>query len=235
MPTWNTFTSSSVWKKSIRFDNVFFETFSDYPRRRIPIWTRSHCNSRNPPALLPFGVAPPGRPGRYDSRGVVAGTDRYLHTLAVGNGVSSLWAVFAGLCMSPIGRLTFEGIPPQIAGPTAWQKLFMRSFNGTVGILLAVVLIDQGAWWGLDFVRDAIVQGQGSARADVPGIRDYLVRHGGAPPAAAMQAQGDLGLLGQPARAGHWLPHRIALLRLLERGGADRLVLHQPAEGAQHH
>jgi hypothetical protein len=104
-------------------------------------------------------------------------------------GVSSLWAVFAGLCLSPIGQLTFEGIPPEIAGPTAGFKFFMRSFNGTVGILLAGVLIDQGAWWGLDFVRDAIVQGQGAVQADVPGIQDYLVRHGSTPAEAVAQAQ----------------------------------------------
>jgi hypothetical protein len=73
------------------------------------------------------------------------------------------------------------------------MKFFMRSFNGTVGILLAGVLIDQGAWWGLDFVRDAIVQGQGAVQADVPGIRDYLARQGSTPEAAAAQAEAVLG------------------------------------------
>jgi hypothetical protein len=108
-------------------------------------------------------------------------------------GVSSLWAVFAGMCMSPVAQLTFEGQPPKMAAATGAMKFFMRSFNGTVGILLAGVLIDQGAWWGLDFVRDAIVQGQGAVQADVPGIRDHLVRHGSAPPAARTQAQAVLG------------------------------------------
>jgi DHA2 family lincomycin resistance protein-like MFS transporter len=108
-------------------------------------------------------------------------------------GVSSLWAVFAGMGMSPIAQLTFEGQPPALAGATGAMKFFMRSFNGTVGILLAGVLIDQGAWWGLDFVRDAIVQGQGAVQADVPGIRDHLVRHGSTPAEAVAQGEAVLG------------------------------------------
>jgi DHA2 family multidrug resistance protein len=108
-------------------------------------------------------------------------------------GVTSLWAVFAGLCMSPVSQLTFEGQPAEAAGATGGMKFFMRSFNGTVGILLAGVLIDQGAWWGLDFVRDAIVQGQGAVQADVPGIRDHLVRHGSTPAEAVVQGQAILG------------------------------------------
>lgn len=108
-------------------------------------------------------------------------------------GASSLWAVFAGMPMSPIAQLTFEGQPPALAGATGAMKFFMRSFNGTVGILLAGVLIDQGAWWGLDFVRDAIVQGQGAVQADVPGIRDHLVRHGSTPAEAVAQGEAVLG------------------------------------------
>jgi DHA2 family multidrug resistance protein len=108
-------------------------------------------------------------------------------------GVSSLWAVFAGLCMSPVSQLTFEGQPPAAAGATGGMKFFMRSFNGTVGILLAGVLTEQGAWWGLDFVRDAIVQGQGAVQADVPGIRDHLVRHGSTPAEAVAQGEAILG------------------------------------------
>jgi hypothetical protein len=73
------------------------------------------------------------------------------------------------------------------------MKFFMRSFNGTVGILLAGVLIEQGAWWGLDFVRDAIVQGQGGVQADVPGIRDHLVRQGSTPAEAVAQSDAILG------------------------------------------
>jgi hypothetical protein len=104
-------------------------------------------------------------------------------------GVSSLWAVFAGMCMSPVAQLTFEGQPPQAAGATGGMKFFMRSFNGTVGILLAGVLIDQGAWWGLEFVRDSVREGQGAVQVDSPAIRDHLERHGSAPSAAAAQSQ----------------------------------------------
>jgi MFS family permease len=108
-------------------------------------------------------------------------------------GVSSLWAVFAGMCMSPIAQLTFEGQAPAKAGATGAMKFFMRSFNGTVGILLAGILIDRGAWWGLDFVRDAIVQGQGAVQADLPSIHDHLVRHGSTPAEAVAQAEAILG------------------------------------------
>jgi DHA2 family lincomycin resistance protein-like MFS transporter len=108
-------------------------------------------------------------------------------------GVSALWAVFAGMCMSPVAQLTFEGQPPAMAAATGAMKFFMRSFNGTVGILLAGVLIDRGTWWGLDFVRDAIVQGQGAVQADVPGIRDHLVRHGSTPAEAVAQGEAVLG------------------------------------------
>jgi DHA2 family lincomycin resistance protein-like MFS transporter len=108
-------------------------------------------------------------------------------------GVTSLWGVFAGVCMSPIAQLTFEGQPPAMAGATGAMKFFMRSFNGTVGILLASVLIDQGTWWGLDFVRDSVVQGQGAVQADVPAIRDHLVRHGSTPAEAVAQGEAVLG------------------------------------------
>jgi DHA2 family multidrug resistance protein len=108
-------------------------------------------------------------------------------------GVTSLWAVFAGMCMSPVSQLTFEGQSPEAAGATGGMKFFMRSFNGTVGILLAGVLIDQGAWWGLEFVRDSVVQGQGAVQADVPAIRDHLVRNGSTPAEAASQAEAVLG------------------------------------------
>jgi hypothetical protein len=104
-------------------------------------------------------------------------------------GVSSLWAVFAGMCMSPVAQLTFEGQPANAAGATGGMKFFMRSFNGTVGILLAGVLIDQGAWWGLEFVRDSVRQGQGAVQVDLPAIRDHLARQGSAPEDAAAQSE----------------------------------------------
>ena len=108
-------------------------------------------------------------------------------------GVSSLRAFFVGLCMSPIAQLTFEGQPAAAAGATGAMKFFMRTFNGTAGILLAGVLLDQGAWWGLEFVRDGIVTGQGAVQADMPFLRDHLERQGSAPATAAAQADAVLG------------------------------------------
>jgi DHA2 family multidrug resistance protein len=108
-------------------------------------------------------------------------------------GVSSLWAVFAGMCLAPIAQLTFEGQPPALAGATGAMKFFMRSFNGTVGILLAGVLIDQGAWRGLEFVRASVVPGQGPVQVDVPALRDHLERRGSTPAAAAAQGEAVLG------------------------------------------
>jgi DHA2 family multidrug resistance protein len=107
--------------------------------------------------------------------------------------VTSVWAVFTGLCMSPVSQLTFEGQPAQAAGATGGMKFFMRSFNGTVGVLLIGVVIDQGAWWGRDFVRDSIVQGQGAVQTDVPAIRDHLIRHGATPAESVVQAEAVLG------------------------------------------
>jgi DHA2 family lincomycin resistance protein-like MFS transporter len=108
-------------------------------------------------------------------------------------GVSSLWAVFAGMCLSPIAQLAFEGQPPPVAGATGPMKFFMRTFNGTIGILLAGVLIGQGVWQGLDFVRTSMDQGQGAVQIYMPAIQDHLVRHGSTPGEAAAQAQAVLG------------------------------------------
>ncbi len=108
-------------------------------------------------------------------------------------GVSSLRAFFAGLCMSPIAQLTFEGQPAAAAGATGAMKFFMRTFGGSVGILLAGILLDQGAWWGLEFVRDGTVQGQGAVQADMPLIRDHLARQGSAPAETAAQADAVIG------------------------------------------
>jgi len=144
--------------------------------------------------------------------------------------VSSLWALFAGLAMSPIAQLTFEGQPPALAGATGAMKFFMRSFNGTVGILLAGVLIDQGAWWGLDFVRDAIVQGQGAVQADEPGIRDHLIRQGSTPAEAVARSEAVYGAVGRRPCPGNRLSIRLPLLRLAERGGTRLLMLHPSEE-----
>ena len=105
-------------------------------------------------------------------------------------GVSSLWAIFAGLCMSPVSQLTFEGQAPEAAGATGGMKFFMRSFNGTVGILLAGVLIDQGLPGGVwDSSAMASCRDRGPFRSDVPDIRDHLFCHGKRMSVAVTQAQ----------------------------------------------
>ena len=108
-------------------------------------------------------------------------------------GMTCLWALFAGLCMAPLAQLIFEGQPPQVSADTGGMKFFMRSFGGTLGILLAGILIDHGSWWGLDFVRTSIVPGQGALQADLPALQDYLLRHGSTPTEAAAQAHAVLG------------------------------------------
>src|SRR5262249_28919508 len=90
-------------------------------------------------------------------------------------------------------QLIFEGQTPKLAGATGAMKFFMRSFGGTLGILLAGIVIDRGAWWGLEFVRDAVVQGKGAVQADSPGIRDHLARRGSSPEAAAAAGHAVLG------------------------------------------
>jgi MFS family permease len=108
-------------------------------------------------------------------------------------GVSAVWGVFAGMCLPPIAVLTFEGQQPQEAATTGAMKFLMRALGGTVGILVAGIVIDRGAAWGLDFVRDSITHGQGALQVAQIGIRDHMARQGSAPPAAAEQADAVLG------------------------------------------
>jgi MFS family permease len=107
--------------------------------------------------------------------------------------LSSLWAVFAGLCLPAIGRLVYEGQHPDAARTTGAMKFFMRAFGGTAGVLIAGVILDRATAWGLDFVRTSMVPGQGALQALEPPIQDHLVRHGSAPPLAATQAHAVLG------------------------------------------
>jgi MFS family permease len=108
-------------------------------------------------------------------------------------GLSSVWAVFTGLCLPAIGRLVYEGQPPDAARSTGAMKFFMRAFGGTAGVLLAGVVLDRAAAWGLDFVRTSITPGQGAVQILVPPIQDHLARHGSAPREAAEQARAVLG------------------------------------------
>jgi MFS family permease len=107
--------------------------------------------------------------------------------------VSTLWGAFAGLCLPGIGRLVFEGQEPEAAASTGAIKFFMRGFGGTAGVLLAGVLLDRAAAWGLDFVRTSIVLGQGSLEAIEPGIQDHMTRRGSTEPEAAAQTTALIG------------------------------------------
>src|SRR5262249_27964140 len=51
--------------------------------------------------------------------------------------VTCAWAFCAGICLPAIARLVYEGQPPEQAATTGAMKFFVRSFGGTVGILLA--------------------------------------------------------------------------------------------------
>jgi MFS family permease len=107
--------------------------------------------------------------------------------------LSSLWGVCAGLCLPSIGRLVYEGQAPAAAGSTGAMKFFMRAFGGTAGVLLAGVVLDRAAAWGLDFVRTSMMPGQGALQVLEPPIQDHLALHGSAPLEAAAQSQAVLG------------------------------------------
>jgi MFS family permease len=110
--------------------------------------------------------------------------------------VTCAWAFCAGVCLPAIGRLAYEGQRPEQASATGAMKFFTRSFGATVGVLMAGILLDRAATWGLDFIRDSITLGQGALEVTEPAIRDYMVRHGSTPPEAAAQAE---------ALLGHWV------------------------------
>jgi MFS family permease len=107
--------------------------------------------------------------------------------------LSSLWAVCAGLCLPTIGRLVYEGQPSEAVGPTGAMKFFMRGFGGTAGVLLAGIVLDRAAAWGLDFVRTSMTPGQGALQVLEPSIQDHLAQNGSAPPEAAARTRAVLG------------------------------------------
>jgi hypothetical protein len=92
-----------------------------------------------------------------------------------------------------IGRLVYEGQLPDAISSTGAMKFFMRGFGGTAGVLLAGVVLDRAAAWGLDFVRTSMTPGQGALQVLEPPIQDHLARHGSAPPEAAAQTRAVLG------------------------------------------
>jgi MFS family permease len=110
--------------------------------------------------------------------------------------VTSAWALCAGICLPIIGRLTYEGQLPEQAAATGALKFFLRAFGSTVGVLLAGILLDRAATWGLEYVRASITLGQGALQVTEPAMRDHMVRHGSTPAEAAAQTD---------ALLGHWV------------------------------
>jgi hypothetical protein len=58
---------------------------------------------------------------------------------------------------------------------------------------MAGIILDRATSWGLDYVRDSLVIGQGTLGLSEASIRDHMVHHGSAPPMAAAQTQALLG------------------------------------------
>jgi hypothetical protein len=89
-------------------------------------------------------------------------------------GMTCLWAVFAGICLAPIAQLTYEGQQPAAAATTGAMKFFIRSLSGTVGILVAAIVIDRSTTGGLEYVRASVVQGQGTLQVVEPALRTHM-------------------------------------------------------------
>jgi MFS family permease len=107
--------------------------------------------------------------------------------------VTVVWAAFTGMCLGPIAVLVYEGQRAEEAGTTGLIKFFIRAIGGTLGVLIAGILIERGTAWGLEFVRNSVVYGQGALQVTEPDIRDHMARHGSAPPTAAGQSDAVLG------------------------------------------
>jgi MFS family permease len=107
--------------------------------------------------------------------------------------VSVVWAAFAGMCLGPIAVLVFEGQRAEEAGTTGAIKFFIRAIGGTLGVLIASILIERGTAWGLELVRNSVIEGQGALQVAEPDIRDHMARHGSAPSSAAGQTDAVLG------------------------------------------
>jgi MFS family permease len=108
-------------------------------------------------------------------------------------GMTCLWAVFAGICLAPIAQLIYEGQRPEAAAATGAMKFLIRSFSGTVGILAASLVVDRSTAGGLEYVRDSVVQGQGTLQVVEPALRTHMAHQGSTPAAAAAQADALLG------------------------------------------
>ncbi len=148
-------------------------------------------------------------------------------------GVSSLWAVFAGLCMSPVSQLTFEGQPAGAAGATGGNEILHAHLQRDGGHPARRGLARPGRLVGAGIRTGQCCNGSGSSSGRYashprpPGPPRQLPRGGrGA-------GRGGPRLLGQSSCPGDRLPNRPAILLLPECGRADRRVFHSPAKRDQ--
>jgi hypothetical protein len=107
--------------------------------------------------------------------------------------LSAVWGACAGVCLPPIAQLTYEGQTPEAAGATGVMKFLVRALASTVGVLAAAVVLDRGTAWGLEFVRDSMVEGQGELQIVEPSVRAHMTYLGSAPEKAASQTDALLG------------------------------------------
>jgi predicted MFS family arabinose efflux permease len=109
--------------------------------------------------------------------------------------MSVLWGACAGVCLAPIAQLTYEGQRAEAAATTGAMKFLIRGLSGTVGILVAAIVLDRATAGGLEYVRASVVQGQGALETAEPVLRRHVIHQGGAPATAAAQAAAFLGSL----------------------------------------
>jgi DHA2 family multidrug resistance protein len=107
--------------------------------------------------------------------------------------LSVLWAVCGGLCLAPIGQLTYEGQRAEAAATTGALKFFIRALSAMVGVLVASIVLDRSTAGGLEYVRASVVQGQGTLETVEPVLRDHIIHQGSAPALAARQTGVVLG------------------------------------------
>jgi hypothetical protein len=107
--------------------------------------------------------------------------------------ITSLWAVFAGICLPPIGQLTYEGQRADAVAATGAMKFLIRAFCATLGVLIASIILDRSTASGLEYVRASVVRGQGTLQIVEPDLRTHFEFQGSAPGAAALQTDALLG------------------------------------------
>jgi MFS family permease len=119
------------------------------------------------------------------------------------------------------GQVTVEPLGALLTFNPSWRMLFFGlAACGTCLVLIGLFLFpdDRAGAGGSSSRRARHPRPPGPPRQHTSGGR--------------RTGRGGPGSLGQPARPGHRLPNRPALLRLPERGRSGRHVFHSPAEGA---